>query len=168
MKRNLLLPITKRDARKMDGVQTYYFFSLVEVKYIKNSCFWTVQTFFFYSVQKIFLKQNTANFTQLKTMHNSAQTVNHNLFTVWLNGLCSENRNFPDSSEKSDYISLQYKNLSPVEALAIYPVAPKGQEKCLLSTELKQDANTALGLTPEEAPCFVALSTGMKRMGWSL
>ena len=52
--------------------------------------------------------------------------------------------------------------------LLIYPVAPKGQEKCLLSTELKQDANTALRLTPEEAPCFVALSTWMKRMGRSL
>lgn len=91
--------------------------------------------------------------------------MNHNLFTVWLNGLCSENRNFPDSSEKPDYISLQYKNLSQMEALAIYPVAPKGQEKCLLSTELKQDANTALGLMPEEAPRLVALSTWMKRIG---
>lgn len=52
-----------------------------------------------------------------------------------------------------------------MEALAIYPVAPKGQEKCLLSTELKQDANTALGLMPEEAPRLVALSTWMKRIG---
>lgn len=39
-----------------------------------------------------------------------------------------------------------------MEALAIHNVAPKGQEKCLLFLDLRQDANTALGLMLGEAP----------------
>lgn len=67
--------------------------------------------------------------------------------------MCSENRNFPDSSEKSDCISLQYKYLPQLEALAIYPMVPKGQEKCL-SLDLRQDANIALTLTLGKASMF--------------
>lgn len=61
-------------------------------------------------------------------MHNSAQTVTHNFFTVWVNSLCSGNRNFPDSTEKSDYISI-HKVPVTIGGSGNLSFGPKGSEE---------------------------------------